>query len=151
MKRILIQSFALVTVLTVGAWAGALTLQVSGPETNPEARSMNASLVAEMTACHEPEKSTVTASIVQMSAGEMRRTQLRVVQLKTPGIFAVIGSIPAGSVIDLAVTNPNYKNYQPRVLLHSGAHGIEWASLRRFYSTPPADSDVRAILEAGVD
>jgi hypothetical protein len=151
MKRILTITLTLAATMTIAAWAGALTLQVGSADSNPEAKNMNAFLVAEMTACMEPAKSVVTANVVQMKNGEVLRTPLRVVQLKAAGTFAVIGRAPAGSVIDLAVTNPNYKNYQPRVLLRGGTKGVDWASVRRFYSTPPSDSDLRSILEAAVD
>jgi len=107
--------------------------------------------VAEMTACHEPAKSVVKASVVQMKNGEMRRTQLQVTPLKTAGTFAVIGTVPAGSVIELSVTNPEYKNYEPRVLVRSGAHGVELANVKRFFGTPPTDADVKAMFEAAVD
>ena len=148
MKRILKRSLALATISVVAAWAGALVLEVGNPAANPEAKSMNAVIVARVTACHEPAKSTVTASFVQSNNGEIQRTPLKVVPLKTGGTFAVLGTMPRDGVIDLAVTNPEYKDYQPRVLLRGDSHGVQWASVRRFYSRPPTAADVRSILEA---
>jgi hypothetical protein len=148
MRRILVLSTAF---LAVGAWAGALLLQVTSTEANPEAKGMHAVLVADSTACHEPAKSIVTASVIRMENGQMQRTQLQVAPLKDAGTFAVIGSVPAGSVIEVTVSNPEYKNYQPRVLLRNAASGVQWSSLRRFYSTPPSDSDFNAMLGAAVD
>ena len=151
MKQNLINAAALAAFVAAGCWAGALTLQIGNPEANAEAKGLQAALVAEVTACHEPAKSVVRASVVQMSNGVMRRTDLQVVPLKTAGMFAVIGKVPSNSVVDLVVTNPEYKNYEPRVLLRGGQHGIEWASVRRFYSAPPADSDWKALLGVAVD
>jgi len=147
MKRTL----ALTALLTIAAWAGALTLQVGSPDANPEAKSLNAALVADVTACHEPAKSTVTASYIQMTQSGVHRTDLQVKQLKATGKFAVIGTIPPGAVIELTVTNPQFGNYQPRVLLRTDTRGIEWASIKHFYSTPPSDADVKAALEASID
>ncbi len=152
MKRILKQSLALaaisVTISVGAAWAGALVLEVGNPAANPEAKSLNAVLVARVTACHEPAKSTVTASFVQSSNGEIKRTPLKVVPLPTEGAFAVLGTVPPDALIDLAVTNPEYKNYQPRVLLRGGSQGIQWAGIRRFFSKPPTDTDIRSMLDA---
>ena len=146
MKRILRWSLAMTILPVVAVWAGALTLEIGNPEANAEAKSMNAALVAKVTACHEPAKSVVTASFVRSDGSELRRTALRVAALKTPGEFAIIGAVPPGSVIDLAVNNPEYKNYQPRVLIGSDSHGVQWSSVRRFFGTPPNDSDVKSVL-----
>lgn len=150
MKRTLKRSLALAAMSAAMVWAGGgLSLEVGNPEANPEARSMNASLVARVIACGEPAKSTVTANLLQRDGGDIQRTALKVVALKSPGEFAVIGEVPAGSVIDLAVSNPVYRNYQPHVLVRRNAHGVQRSSLRRFFgSTPPADADIRAALDA---
>jgi hypothetical protein len=141
----------LATILVAGAWAGALTLQIGNPEASPEALSLHAALTADVTACVEPAKSTVSASYIQVTQKGLQRTELQVAPMKTAGKFAVIGAVPAGSVVEVTVTNPAYQNYQPRVLLRKDARGIEWASIKRFYSTPPTDSDVKAVLEAAID
>jgi hypothetical protein len=146
MKRILKWSLAIGMMSAMASWAGALILEVGNPAANAEAKSMNATLVARVTACHDPAKSTVTASFVRSYGGELKRKQLEVTALQTPGTFAIVGAVPPGSVIDLAVTNPEYQNYQPRVLIRSNAHGVEWSSIRRFFGTPPTDSDVKSIL-----
>jgi hypothetical protein len=146
MKRILKRSLALATMSVVASWAGALLLEVGKPEANSEARNMNAVLVARTTACHDPAKSKVTASLVREDGGELRRTPLKVMTLQTPGTFAIVGVVPPGSVIDLAVTNPEYQNYQPRVLIRTDSHGVQWSSVRRFFSIPPTDSDMKSIL-----
>jgi hypothetical protein len=151
MNRLLKRSLALAITLAAGAWAGALTLQIGNPESSPEAVSMNATLIADVTACVEPAKSTVSASYIQVTEKVLRRTELRVMPMKTAGKFAVVGAVPAGSVVEVRVSNPEYRNYQPRVLLRRDAKGIEWSSIKRFYSTPPTDSDVRAVLEAAID
>src|ERR1700721_2613175 len=106
MKRILKWSLAVGMMPLVASWAGALILEVGNPEANPEAKSMNAALVARVTACHDPAKSKVTASFVRSYGGELKRTKLEVRGLQTPGTFAIVGATPPGSGIDLAVTNP---------------------------------------------
>jgi hypothetical protein len=151
MNRLLKQSLALAAVLTVGAWAGALVLQVANPESSPEAKSMHAALIADTTACMEPAKSTITASYIQLTQKGLQRTELQVMPMKVAGKFAVVGAVPAGSVIEVTLTNPNYHNYSPRVLLLKDSRGIEWAGIQRFFSTPPADSDVKAVLETAID
>src|ERR1700683_1662244 len=117
MKRILKRSLAMAMMSVLASWAGALILEVGNPQANPEAKSMNATLVARVTACHDPAKSKVTASFVRSYGGKLERKPLEVTALQTPGTFAIVGAVPPGSVIDLAVTNPEYQNYQPRVLI----------------------------------
>jgi hypothetical protein len=146
MRRILKLSLALAMMSVVASWAGALLLEIGKPEANSEAKSMHAVLVARTTACHDPAKSKVTASLVRDDGGELRRTPLRVIALQTPGTFAIVGAVTPGSVVDLAVTNPEYENYQPRVLIRTDTHGVQWSSVRRFFSTPPTDSDMKSIL-----
>ena len=57
MLRILKQSLAMAAISVAAMWAGALTLEIGKPEADPQARSMNAVLVARVTACTEPAKS----------------------------------------------------------------------------------------------
>lgn len=146
MRRILKRSFALAMISVAASWAGALLLEIGKPETNSEAASLNAVLVARTTACHDPAKSKLTASLVRGVGGELRRTPLKVVALQTAGTFAIVGAVPPASVIDLAVTNPEYQNYEPRVLIRTDSHGVQWSSVRRFFGTPPTVSDMKSIL-----
>jgi hypothetical protein len=88
----------------------------------------------------------VSANLVESVNGELRRTALKVVALSEAGTFAVIGKIPAGSVIDVAVSNPEFVNYQPRVIVRASGSGLQWAGVKRFYSKPPTDSDFKAAL-----
>jgi hypothetical protein len=146
MKSLMVRGAMAVALIGASAYAGALLLQVGSPETNPEAKALNASLVASSTACHEPAKSVVSANIVELVNGQLRRTPLKVVALSEAGTFAVIGKIPSGSVIDVAVSNPEYVNYQPRVIVRANSSGIQWAGVKRFYNKPPTDNDIKAAL-----
>lgn len=139
MKRFL----TLAALWAVGAYAGTLVVQVSNPETNAEAKSMNAVVVADVTSCHEPAKSTVTAYLIQP---DMQRVALRVVPLKQPGTFAIIGSVPPSSVIDVIGNNPEYREFHPHVLIRSDEHGVQWTTVKRFFSKPPTEADVKALL-----
>ena len=129
-------------------WAGGMTIEVANPKANPEATALHAALVARVVACHDPAKSTVTAVAVHEEGGTMIRTPLQVAGLHGPGMFAIMGNVPAGSVVDLAVTSPDYPNYRPRVLLRTGSAGVEWSSVKRFYGTPPTETDVKHLLLA---
>jgi hypothetical protein len=148
MKNVMMKGAFAIALTGAAAFAGALILEVGNPQANPEAKALNAVLVARATACQEPAKSVVTATLVEPVKGELRRTPLKVVALKTAGTFAVIGNVPAGSAIDVAITNPEYVNYEPRVIVRADPDGIKWAGMKRFYSKPPTDDDVRAVLAA---
>jgi hypothetical protein len=147
MRQILRATLLLLVCLTA-SWAGALYLEIGKPEAFLEAKMMKALVVARATACHEPAQSVVSASVIEATDKQLRRTALQVVPLKTPGVFAVIGNAPIGSVIDLAVTNPEYQNYEPRVLIRQGPQGVELASAKHFFSKPPNEGDLREMFEA---
>ncbi len=151
MNRILGRSIVFAALLAVGAWAGALILKVADPATDPEAKSMKASVIADVSACMEPAKSIVKASYIQLTKNGLQRTELQVLPMKAAGKLAVVGAVPAGSVIEVTLTNPNYKDYQPRALMRNSATGVQWASLKNFFSTPPTDADVKAVMQAGID
>jgi hypothetical protein len=130
------------------SYAGGLALEVGNPAANPEARKLHALLVARVTACHEPAKSTVTARALRMENGKVTREALTVQALSAPGVFAITGSLPGGSgAIEMTVTNPEFANYAPQTLVRVGKGGIEWASLKRFFGVPPTAQDVKALLE----
>ena len=59
----------------------------------------------------------------------------------------MLGSIPSGdsSLIELAVTNPEYGNYSPRVLVHADENGVKWSTLRRFREAPKI-TEIKAAL-----
>jgi hypothetical protein len=136
----------LAAVLPVALTAGSLVLEIGNPQANPEAKKIHAVLLARATACHEPGKSTVTANLVALAANDVQRTPLKVVRLSTPGTFAVVGSIPSGdSAIELTLTNPEYGDYAPRVLVRANDKGVQWGTLRRFREAPTV-SEVKTVL-----
>lgn len=147
MKQILKWSLLLAAASFMAVWAGSLMLEVGKPDANAEAKNLHAALLARVTACQDPAKAMVTASFVQLHSGELQRVPLKVIPLHTVGTFAIVGDVPQGSAIDLVLTHPDYKNHQPSVLIRSNSHGVQWASLRRFFGTPPTDSDVKSYLE----
>jgi hypothetical protein len=151
MQRFLKHALMMTALLTLGtsAFAGALYLEVGNPEANVEAKAMHAVLVARVTACHEPAKSIVSATAVQLDGDGLRRTELKVIPLATPGTFAIVGALPTGdSAIELGVTNPEFKNYSPRVLIRSDSTRIQWASIKHFFSKPPTADEVRAVISS---
>ena len=55
--------------------------------------------------------------------------------------------MPAGTVIvEVAVTNPEYANYEPRSLLRAAAGTVHLASRKQFFSVPPKLADYRQTL-----
>lgn len=140
----------LAALLPAALTAGGLVLEVGNPQASPEAQKVHAVVLARVTACHEPAKSTVTAKLVAMAEDGIRRTPLKVVPLSAPGTFAVLGSIPkdGSNIIELAVTNPEYGSYSPRVLVRADENGVQWSTLRRFREAP-TPSEIKAALTAG--
>jgi hypothetical protein len=134
-------------IMSTTVFAGSLYLEVVNPEANREAKDLQAVLVARVSACHEPAKSTVKANVLQMVNGNLRRTPLKVVPLANPGTFAVIGPIRGwnAAAVEVSVTNPEYQRYEPRVLIRLDGDSIQWGSLKRFWNSSPGPEDLKAV------
>jgi hypothetical protein len=143
-------SAAAFTLLAAGAiHAGTLTLEIGKPEANTEAKNMHATLVARVTSCHEPARSVVTATLVRSLDGELQRTPLKVTPLSSEGFFAVTGADASEgpAVIEMAVTNPQFQNYKPHVLVPVSTGGVQWDSVKRFSGdAAPTPEDLKAAL-----
>ena len=131
----------LFTAFGFSALAGGLNLEITQGSTGTL-------LNARVTACHEPAKSIVKASVVTIVDGQLNRQPLRVEAVANqPGVFAISGSMPdATVVVEVAVTNPEYPSYEPRALLRAAAGKIQLASRKQFFSVPPKLADYRQTL-----
>ena len=101
------------SVLASPVFAGALILEASDAKTNPEAMKSNAVVVARTTACQSPEKTVVTATAEGLVGGEHKTIPLKVINLSTPGTYAVRHEWPADGLwtVTMIAKNPEYKNY----------------------------------------
>jgi len=145
MKHLLVLS-----MLAGPLFAGALALEIGNPSANPEAMAKHAVLVARMTACTSPEKTTVTASAEGIVDGVRQSIPLKIVALSTAGTYAVIREWPAeGSwAVRMVATNPDYKDYAASVLVPLDNGTLQWASVKHYYRHPPAEVEVAAVLGA---
>jgi hypothetical protein len=143
MKHLLVLS-----MLAAPLFGGALVLDIGNPSANPEALARHAVLVARMTACNSPEKTTVTASAEGMVDGMRKSIPLKIVPLSAAGTYAITREWPAqGSwVVRMIATNPEYKDYAASVLVPLNDGALQWASVRHYYRHPPAETDVAAVL-----
>lgn len=147
--RTIVGSLAAVLVIGVPLLAGALTLEIGNPDTNSEAVSKHAVLVARTTACHSPEKSSLTATAEGVTDGQRRSIPLTLIPLSTPGTFAITRQWPSAGMwaIKIVATNPEYKNYATAALVRADANSIEWTSVKH-YLHRPTDAEVTAMLDS---
>ncbi len=106
-------------ILAAPLFAGALILQVDDPRSNPEAIAKKAVVVAHITACHSPEKTTVTATAEGLVNGQSQAIPLKVINLSQPGTFAVSRRWPdqGAWTVKMIATNPDYPNYATTLLV----------------------------------
>lgn len=78
----------LTLAFAVPMFAGALTLQVDDSKTNADA------IVARITACHSPEKTTVTAFAEGVVNGQRQSITLKVSRLSEPSVFSAARNWP---------------------------------------------------------
>jgi hypothetical protein len=138
----ILRSLALLGVTSLSAFAGGLYLEISQG-------TSGALLTGRVTSCHEPAKSVVTANLVTIVDGRLQRQVIAVAPVPNqPGTFAISGQLPSSAVvIELGVTNPEFKNYEPKVLIRADAGKVQLATKKHFFSTGPQLADYRQALE----
>ena len=135
------KSLSALCILATPLFAGALLVEIGNPAANPEA--MNAVLVARITACHSPEKTTVSATAEGLVNGVHQTLSLRVIPLSTAGTLAVTHEWPRTGnwAVKMVTVNPDYKDYATSVVVpfHNDAILISDA---KHYSHAATDAEV---------
>jgi hypothetical protein len=136
--RSLWNSLLALSILAAPLLAGALRLEVGNPATNQEALAQHAVLVAWTTACHSPEKTSLTATAEGVVNGIRKSIPLKVVSLSTPGTFAVTRDWPNEGTwaIKIVATNPEYKDYATSAVVPIQNNVAQTTAVRRFYHAP---------------
>ncbi len=148
--RSVLKTLVAISISVAPLLAGALMLEVGNPVANPEAKARNAVLVARITACHSPEKTSVTATAEGLVDGNRQSIPLTVIRLSTPGTFAVKHEWPRRGTwaVKMVATNPDYKDYATGILAPGNGDSFEWAAVKRYTHAPTAE-DLEAVLGKG--
>jgi len=135
------------TLLAAPLFAGALLLEVGNPSANPEALAKHAVLVARITACHSPEKTTVTATAEGVVNGMRKSIPLKVIRLSTAGTFAVTHEWPEQGTwaVKMIATNPDYKDYATSVVAPMEKDGVQLTAVKHYFHAA-TDAEVVASL-----
>lgn len=128
-------------------FAGALILQVDDPAANPEATAQNAIVAAHITACHSPQKTTVTATAEGIVDGRRQTVPLKVIRLSEPGAFAVARKWPREGTwaVKMIATNPDYKDYATSIVVPVARNAASRMPAKVFTHAASAD-EVGTIL-----
>jgi hypothetical protein len=134
-------------LLFAPVFAGGLVLEIGNAKANPEASAKNAVLVARISACTSPAKTTVTATAESVSEGKRQSIPLTVMKLAEPGTFAVAHEWPREGnwAIVLVATNPEYQNYATSVLVQVRHDNFAWAGVKHVFHRPTTE-DIDAVL-----
>jgi hypothetical protein len=145
--RTLCKSLLALSIVAAPLFSGALVLQVGDPAANSEAHMKHAVLVAKITACKSPERIAVTAVAEGIADGALRSIPLKVIQLSTPGTFAVMREWPERGTwaVKIIATNPDYKNYAASVLVPFDKNSLRWAGIKH-YLREPTNAEIAAVL-----
>lgn len=138
--------FALST-LAIPLFAGALLLEVGNPSANPEALRNHAVLVARITACHSPEKTTVSATAEGIVNGVRQSIPLKVISLSTAGTFAVTRQWPEQGTwaVKMVATNPEYKDYATSVVVPLRNDSAQLSAAKHYFHAA-SDAEVSLAL-----
>jgi hypothetical protein len=126
------------SLLAAPLWAGALLLTIGNPSADPAAMAQHAVLVARITACHSPEKTTVTASAEGFVNGVRKSIPLKVTALPTAGTFGVTRQWPDQGTwaIKLIATNPEYKDYATGLVVPSENGSVQFQAVKQYFHAP---------------
>lgn len=146
--RISITSLAAIVAVGLPLLAGALMVEIGNPVANPEALAKHAVLVVRTTACHSPEKTSLTATAEGVIDGQRRSIPIQLIPLSTPGTFAVTREWPSGGTwaLKFVARNPEYQNYATGALVRFDGNSAEWASVKH-YSHEPSSEEVDGMLD----
>jgi hypothetical protein len=146
MKTLWKPLFAL-SILAAPLFAGALLLEIGSPAANQEALAKQAVLVARITACHSPEKTTVTATAEGLVNGVRNSIPLKVISLSTAGTFAVAREWPEQGTwaVKMIATNPDYKDYATSVVVPMQKSLVQLSTVKH-YSHAATSAEVSAAL-----
>jgi hypothetical protein len=149
MRRFVITTISAV-LLTATLYGGGFALSVDQVSASPEARAQHAVLLARITSCADPEKSTVTATAEGIVNGKRTTIPLKVVKLAEPGAFAVTRELPQEGdwVIRLVATHPAFGTYATGIVAPVSAGEVSPASAK-IYRRAPTSKDVDAALKHG--
>jgi hypothetical protein len=140
-------------IIAAPVLAGALTLQVDDPKTNSEALAKNAVVAAHITACHSPEKTSVTATAEGIVNGKRQTISLKVIRLSEPGAFAVTHEWPREGkwTVKMVATNPDYKDYATSIVVPVGKDSADSASAKVFYHAASAEEVGMVLKQATLE
>lgn len=152
--RIVLNSLGVALLTTVSLLAGALVVEIGNPAANPEALSKHAALIARTTACHSPEKTSMTATAEGVTNGQRKSIPLKLIPLSAPGNFVVTREWPSSGTwaVKIVARNPEYKDYATGALIRFNAGSDQWSSVKHYFHEP-TDSEIAAMLgtRQGVD
>jgi hypothetical protein len=138
---------AILLAAAVPLLAGGLFVMLGNPDASPEARAHNAVLTLKLAGCHEPEKSTITATALRLVDGKRQTIPLKLIALSEPGSYAVTRQWPEKErwVLQFVATD------QSRItstLVAAGPDGIDRHNAKMAMQ-PPAEADLIALLTGG--
>jgi hypothetical protein len=149
MRRFVITTIAAV-LFTAALYGGGFALRVDQVSTSPEARAQHAVLLAHITACVSPEKTSVTATAEGVVNGKRTTIPLHVVRLAEPGAFAVAREWPHEGdwVIKIVATHPQFGSYATGIVAPVAGGEANPATAKIYYHAPTPD-DVEGALKHG--
>ena len=139
--RMLLRTFCALSLLAAPLFSGALVLQIGNPSSNQEAKDKHALLLARLSACRSPEKTTVTATAEGIVNGSRKTLPIQLVRLSTPGLYGVTRQWPDRGkwVITITAKNPDYADYAPSALVLVENDSVDWAAIKNYPHRPSGD------------
>ena len=146
-----ISTLVAVTAVALPLMAGSMFLEVSNPGAEPEASAKHALVVGRITACHAPEKTTISATAEGLNGSETG-SPLRVEQLSNPSKFTVVQAAPVSGrwIMKVIATNPEYRGYTTGVLVPVNGNEANWKRAKQF-SHNPTPAEISAMMGAAAE
>jgi hypothetical protein len=140
----LLTSSALTLAIATAAYGGGYWLEFGNPSASKDPAAANAIALVRAVGCGEPSHSKVTATAEGLVSGDRKSLPLRVVELSSPGIYAIKGDLPAGGSWVLSVTG-TYREAVAGAIASVTSKGIERTTAKSTRDKP-ARADIDALL-----
>jgi hypothetical protein len=131
--------------LALPVMAGRIWLEFGNPAASTDPKAKDALAVVRATGCHEPEKALYTATAEGKIEGKRKTIPLEVVQLSTPGTYAIKGTLPKEGAWVIAVNSTLNGSFLASAILPVSSKGVE-RTLAKTMPHPLSDDDVAQAL-----
>ena len=138
---------AAAALLAIQLFAGGFFVQLGNPSANPEAKSMQAVLVARVTGCNDAAHAKVTATAEGIAGGHRETVALTAIPLSQAGVYALKQQWPVDGEWAVKLVATSAGRIASAVV--PVEHGAVNRSAAKYFQRAPTAEEIDAVLTSG--